>query len=274
MQTACSCLLCSDLDILCHYFKGALPTRVQSFGSLSHFRKANKPKEAGEATHCLSCDLETRCPYSASKIYLDPTKRNSHNWPANVVVGGGEIEPTPESVQAALETGPYGRCVYECDNDVCDNQVVNMEFSGGQTASFTMVAFSELICERQTRFHGTRGEMIGDSATIRWYDFASGKTKVVRPGEETLGIQGGGGGGHGGGDFGLMAAFVQAVATGDLSPLGCTPRQVLLSHLLVFAAEEARRKGMVVDVRQFAEEQGAMDLLPNRTVRGDPSMKG
>lgn len=43
------------------------------------------------------------------------------SWPVSVVCGNSI--PDIESVTEALKTGPYGRCVYECDNDVCSNQV-------------------------------------------------------------------------------------------------------------------------------------------------------
>ena len=53
-------------------------------------------------------------------VYLDPATLRPEGWPASVLVDG---IPDIENVTAALKTGPYGRCAYECDNDVCDNQV-------------------------------------------------------------------------------------------------------------------------------------------------------
>jgi hypothetical protein len=59
------------------------------------------------------------------------------------------------------------------------------------------------------------------------------------------------GGGHGGGDTGLARAFVRAVATKDQTVLGVTPEEVLDSHLLVFAAEQARKESAVIDFASF-----------------------
>ncbi|KNC98940.1 uncharacterized protein SPPG_05902 [Spizellomyces punctatus DAOM BR117] len=250
---------CHDLDILCHYMGTNHPPRqVHSFGSLSHFRRDKKPAAAGLATRCVDCAFEKDCPYSALKLYLDKSKHDDRGWPASVVCGGGEVEVDMENVHEALKIGPYGRCVYESDNDVCDHQVVNIEFEGGATASFTMVAFSELVCERQTRIHGSRGAIIGDSQTIRYTDFATGKTTVIDPGTETQGINGGGSG-HGGGDYGLMATFIEAVAQGNASLLGCSPQQALMSHVLVFAAEEARKKRVVIDVEDYLRSEACID---------------
>lgn len=48
-------------------------------------------------------------------------KAGHQDWPVSVIVDG---VPDLENVSKALETGPYGRCVYESDNDVVDHQVL------------------------------------------------------------------------------------------------------------------------------------------------------
>ncbi|KAF8076234.1 hypothetical protein FPV67DRAFT_1407569 [Lyophyllum atratum] len=234
---------CHDIDILCHWFSPRTPSRVSSFGSLQHFRKSAKPAAAGSATRCLDCPVEKECPYSAKKIYLDPVSKGNTGWPASPLVDG---IPDIENITDALKTGPYGKCVYESDNDVCDQQVVNLEFSDGTTASFTMVAYTSLICDRQTRLHFTHGEIVGDMNTFTVTDFRTRKTTTHHPKNE--------GGGHGGGDLGLIRTFVEAVATGRQELLGTDVGEVLKSHLAVFAAETSRKEGRVVDCVEFEQE--------------------
>ncbi|MFF9011431.1 Gfo/Idh/MocA family protein [Streptomyces sp. NPDC014870] len=232
---------CHDLDWL-QYVLGAPPVRVSSFGRLSHFRAENRP--AGAADRCLDCSVEAGCPYSAKRDYGDLLAQGGHGWPLSVVVD----EFTPEALETALREGPYGRCVYGCDNDVVDHQVVAMEFASGATATFTMTAFTEQA-DRQTRIFGTRGELHGDGRTLRVYDF------LTRT-EETIDVFGEGsmdaGGGHGGGDAGLMDAFVAAVATGDPALVKSGPQESLTSHLTVLAAERARLGGTVETVHRPA----------------------
>ncbi|MGW3666279.1 Gfo/Idh/MocA family protein [Streptomyces sp. NPDC005141] len=228
---------CHDLDWL-QYILGQPPVRVSSFGRLSHFRPENRPE--GAADRCLDCAVESDCPYSARREYGDRLARGEHHWPLSVLVD----DFTPEALETALREGPYGRCVYACDNDVVDHQVVSMEFASGATASFTMTAFTEQA-DRRTRIFGTRGELRGDGAGVSVYDF------LTRT-EETVDLAGLGGmdaaGGHGGGDAGLMDAFVAAVATGNPDLVKSGPRESLTSHLTVLAAERARYAGTVEDV--------------------------
>ncbi|KAH7103055.1 NAD(P)-binding protein [Auriculariales sp. MPI-PUGE-AT-0066] len=233
---------CHDIDVLCHWFKGEQPTRVSSFGSLSHFRKQGKPPAAGNATRCLDCPAEQMCAYSAKKIYLDPMRHGNSGWPVDTIIDG---IPDIENVTEALKTTPYGLCVYESENDVVDHQVVNIEFANGATASFTMVAFTSLICQRQSRLHFTHGEIVGDGASYTVTNFTTGDSKKYYPAS---------GGGHGGGDLGLSEAFVKAVAENNQNVLGTDVNEVLKHHLMVFAAEKSRRDGVVVDCVAFEQD--------------------
>jgi predicted dehydrogenase len=229
---------CHDIDWLVYLF-GRLPVRVSSFGSLTHFRAADRPD--GAADRCLDCPVEPRCPYSAKRLYLralaDPAQ---HFWPLGAVVA----EPTEAAVLHALRTGPYGRCVYACDNDVVDHQVVTMEFADGATSSFTMSAFTPME-HRRTRLMGTHGYLDGDGRTLRYVDFRTGAETIMDSAEA-------GGpsasGGHGGGDKGLVEAFLAAVASENPALLSSDATQSLATHRVVWAAEEARRRGEVISL--------------------------
>ena len=227
---------CHDLDWLRHII-GRRCLKVSSFGSLMHFRKECKPGKAGNATRCVECAHEPRCPYSAVGIYVRAWSLHGGGWPANVVAP----DPTPERLMEALRTGPYGRCVYECDNDVVDHQEVNLLYEGGATAAFTMTAFTE-GAGRQTRIFGTQGELRGDSERITHYDFLTNRTRTVDTRKKSRLS------GHGGGDHGLMESFVAAVATRDPGKILSGAQESLETHLTVFAAEQARREGRVITV--------------------------
>lgn len=45
-----------------------------------------------------------------------------------------------ETVADALQTSPYGTCVYEAGHDVVDHQTVTLEYEGGVTATMIMSA--------------------------------------------------------------------------------------------------------------------------------------
>ena len=229
---------CHDVDWLRGVF-GVKCLAVQSFGTLKHFRPENRP--AGAADRCCACPeaIEKNCPYSAVKIYVrDRFEKGSRGWPVDVVA-----DPvTRENLDKALREGPYGRCVYACDNDVVDNQVVNFLFDGGRTATLTMTAFDR-GGGRLTRIFGTRGYIDTDSRTINLFDFLTEKTTVI---DTAVGNDGSILSGHGGGDGGLMDAFIRALAENDPSYIVSGVDETLESHLMTFAAEESRRTGQVV----------------------------
>ena len=164
----------------------------------------------------------------------------------------------------------YGRCVWEADNDVCDDQMVIISWdderaydqklathlaSRQKRAVFHMVAFTEQICERRGRLYGTAGEIKYDGQRLEVYNFATKQKKVYNPLEFV------GNDGHGGGDRGLTIKFMTAVdrvknhgmkiAQAEEEYLGCSIEEILRSHALVFAAEEARRGNKVIDWKKW-----------------------
>ena len=159
------------------------------------------------------------------------------------------LSATDEEVKKALLETPYGYCVYDSDNDVVDHQTTNMEFEDGIIATFTMSAFNK--GGRKITVMGTKGEMIGDAGTgdISIYTFEDRKTEVVKSSdivhdESILG-------GHGGGDSRLIKALVELIGDGQTSVSYCSALTSAKNHIAVFAAEESRRNGTVVDVAEY-----------------------
>ena len=260
---------------------------------------------AGNATNCLSCPAEPECLYSAKKIYIqDCLAKGIAGWPANIVapeiedlMRQGEKNTAMTMLEAELardyDTSTpvseidgkrwFGRCVWEADNSVCDDQVVTLTWEetplppngrdmesrikgrGAKNATFHMVASTEKQCERRGRIYGTKGEIEYDSKLIKVYDFATKHAQTHQPHQP--------GGGHGGGDGGLVQQFVRAcdvvckqemdVAEAQRVHIGCSLDDVIRSHAMVFAAEDARKGNKVVDWSEWwvANVEETMDQM-------------
>ncbi|KAL9635057.1 MAG: hypothetical protein Q9164_003702 [Protoblastenia rupestris] len=288
---------CHDIDLLlwllCNppasaFQKPHLPLDVRSTGSLLYFKPSRKPSLAGDATNCYHCPAEPTCLYSAKKIYKEEQlEKGNADWPISIIdpeiediYRRGQKEEAFQRLEERLKEDYdrsdlsadgrpwFGRCVYEANNNVCDDQIVTISWEddplptrqypevaermkgrGAKNATFHMVASTEKQCERRGRVYGTKGEIEYDSKIIRVYDFGSKRAQTHHPQQH--------GGGHGGGDFGLAMAFFDAVRAVKLQNMSVTEAQrlhvgdtleeMIRSHAMVFAAEEARKEKKVVN---------------------------
>lgn len=227
---------CHDLDIL-SWLMDAPCRSVASFGELRYFTAANRP--AGAPDRCTDgCPSADTCPYNALR-YLDEHRP----WLQWIMDGGATA--SPEDVTAWLRTSPWGRCVYACDNDVVDRQVLALDFEGGKTATFTMTAFDS----------GRNIEVLGTRATLRGGDFLKrefGFDLLLREHQGgqsqriMLSVPEGGYDGHAGGDAGLVSQLYHEMTTGDADKMKSSLARSVESHLMAFAAEESRIRGKMV----------------------------
>jgi predicted dehydrogenase len=225
---------CHDMDIL-FWLLDRRVERLSSFGTLSHFRPEQAPD--GAPDRCMDgCPHWEQCPYYAPRFYL----RDHKGWPVTAIT----VDTSYEGRIEALRTGPYGRCVYHCDNDVVDHMTINMLLEGNVTVTFTMHAFSHENC-RTMRYDGTKASLRGHGGKgeLILHDFRTMEERTIPISSRE--------GGHGGGDAGLMEAFVKALR-GDGEALRTSARDALESHLMAFAAEESRLdRGRVIEMAEY-----------------------
>jgi len=220
-----------DLDII-PWLVGEPVTAVSSLGSLDYFRPGRAPE--GAAEQCLDCSLRETCRYSATKLYL---REDAVGWPYETIV------PPPASLDArreAVATGPYGRCVWHCDNDVCDNQTVLLEFASGIHATLGLYALTADNTRKVTVLLED-AEITGDlyRRRLRVSPFTGvpyelDEREVDLPEVEDR---------HGGGDLGLLRALSEHLTHGAHAEIMSSLQASVLSHVLAFLAEDSRVAG-------------------------------
>ncbi len=251
-----------DFDLL-NWLAGSRPSKVSSFGDCSFFRPDNAPEGAPE--RCLDgCPQERTCPFHAYRQYIKP---GFPQIPFSLLTGitpgtlvDGYIKyPHLRSLSAynltaidrdgrieELKTGPHGRCVFRCDNDVMDSQIVNIQYENGILSSLSLSAFS-VAWERTLNVNGSAGELyskdLSGKLELRTFDpRISVRRKRIRFNPLF----------HGGSDGTVLLKFAKSVKAGDSNDEVLTSgRDALESHFLCFAGEEARKNNTVVDMDEF-----------------------
>jgi predicted dehydrogenase len=226
---------CHDLDIILWLMNDRCE-RVSSFGSLKYFRAEQAPP--GATLRCTDgCPHVGTCQYDAHR-YLGEKRK----WLGYVFDAADTA--TDEEIRQWLATGPWGRCVYHCDNDAVDRQVVAMEFSRGGTALLTMTAFSH---GRDLEIFGTRGVLRGGEAIKT----DTGSDFIIQPhggNAERLDVDfpEGGYDGHAGGDSGFVSALYEEMHSVSPEAMTSSISVSVESHYIGFAAEESRRTGRTI----------------------------
>ncbi len=232
---------CHDMDLL-NWIINKKPINITSYGHLSFFKKEFAPE--GSSDRCYTCKVRHTCPYDAIRYYVDATEgKDNLAYPYDVVV----LDPTHEKLKEAMKTSPYGKCVFQCDNDVVDHQVVNLQYEDEITASHTMVAFSN-DCYRTIRIYGTHGDLEGNTLTnmINVKDFLTGKEIVIDASKLTHDLTG-----HLGGDHVMMNEICD-LFEGKETKLDSSIEKSVLSHLVCMAAEESRlNAGKSINIQEY-----------------------
>jgi predicted dehydrogenase len=225
-----------DMDIL-NWIIGSRCTKISSFGTHSFFNAENAPK--GAPDRCTDgCPVSDTCYFYAPRMYS--SERSGFN--TSMI----SLDQSPEGKMEALLTGPFGRCVYKCDNDVVDGQVINMQYENGATVAFCMSSYT-MDCYRSIRIMGTTGEINGhfENNEIVITNFASGNQETIKV--NTVVDR------HGGGDYYIMNDFIKMIRN-EAGSNRTAVEGAVDSHVMCFAAEKARKEGIVVDLDEFKEE--------------------
>lgn len=222
---------CHDVDILL-WLTGKQAAKVSSFGHLNWFRKENAP--AGSAARCIDCGVEGNCPFSAVDLY-----DRRRDWIGNFIIPeGGTID---DAIAAELREGPLGRCVYRCDNNVVDHQVVALEMTDKTDIGISMDAFTQKDL-RMTKIECAFGEIMADEQTLTVTHFRRDTREIFDFSEHFNRPL------HGNADLNIVEDFLHAIRDPEHHKVRCPLEEAIESHLICFKAEDSRLQGRIMDM--------------------------
>ena len=222
---------CHDTDMIC-WLIGKKCLSVSSIGSLKFFNKEHAPE--GATTHCYTCPHKDTCMYSAPYIYTNDEFEAIAGLAAH-----GNLGKTKEEILKNLSdpNNLLGRCVFHCDNNLADNQVVNMQFEDGVVAQLKSLAFTNVL-KRDLMIHGTKGLLYNSEDGHIIVEKLNGEKKKYIVEEPK-----GGYAHHGGGDVGVISQFIEYLETGKRSKNITDISDSVMGHEVAFLAEESRLNG-------------------------------
>ena len=239
---------CHDIDILLWMMNETKPKSIASFGCDFEFGKENKPENAG--TRCtVDCPIEKECPYSAKSNYVTTPWFTQYVFKA--LEGEGKLSDE-RKLESISTDNPYGKCVWDFERDGnVDHQNVIINFENGATGTFTLSGGSPRS-ERNIHIIGTKGEIKGtfeDSKFVirhRNPDYVTYTEELVDL--KITGDMTGATGSHGGGDPKLVHDFIDYLNGAEPSVSCATLEDSVISHKVVFKAEQARKSKTIVDI--------------------------
>lgn len=222
-----------DMDLI-YWLANKNVTKISSFGNQFYLKKENAP--INSATYCTSCKVKDQCAFNAYRFYM-----SNKEWLRPLV--GDDL--SDEKINKFLDHSQYSRCVFKCDNDVVDHQVVNIEFEDKSTASHTMNAYSR-YCYRDIKIMGSKGCIEGNFEENKFtvYHFLDNSSKVYDITDYTDDFIG-----HGGGDRIMFIELIDYLLTGEKTTRLTSIQESVMSHEMCFAAEKSRiNDGKVVKI--------------------------
>ena len=222
---------CQDIDMMINLSKGKCQ-KVSCFSDLRIFNWENFNTKMSE--NCFRCSEEESCPFSAKKIYLQEDK---------LINNSVHINPTKDNLEAILKQGPYGKCVFYCDNDVCDNLTSIFKFDNKVTSNFNINAFTK-ESDKKIRLFFKEGEVEASfkQKEIKIKSFLNTDEKIIKIDQENT-------------DEKLFVDFIDRVKNKNYKSCISDVGSVIESHVATFAAEFANvSETVVVDVKSFFDD--------------------